>query len=304
MFLSIPAIPLFSGHSPQPADGQAQDTLSFGILVPATTTMVTAWDIPKNPMTDTTLEASPLGAKIRWGYRLFMSTPRETPEFARSNLTCGNCHLNAGQRERALPLNGVSRVYPEYNKREARQFTIEDRIIGCLMRSENGSGSQEGKYPDSTSKEVSALAAYITYLSDGIAPEEKIPWRGRNVIPPDSLIPVDKLDPKRGEELFMTNCSACHGSDGQGVEIGDKKAGPLWGPASWNDGAGAARIYTLAGMIRYQMPYLNPGILTDAEAQYIAAFINSKPRPAYPFKEKDYRVERLPPDAVYYTKRP
>ena len=90
---------------------------------------------------------------------------------------------------------------------------------------------------------------------------------------------------------------------GQGVQIGDKIAGPLWGPRSWNDGAGAARVYTLAGMIRYSMPYLDPGNMTDEDAQQLAAFIDSKPRPVFPFKEGDYRTEKLPPDAVYYAQR-
>ena len=69
---------------------------------------------------------------------------------------------------------------------------------------------------------------------------------------------------------------SCHGDDGQGVQIGDKKAGPLWGPGSWNDGAGAARVYTLAGIIRYTMPYLNPGSLSDEDAQQVAAFITAQ----------------------------
>ena len=37
---------------------------------------------------------------------------------------------------------------------------------------------------------------------------------------------------------------------------------------------GAARVYTLAGIVRYAMPYLNPGSLTDQEAQEVAAYIN------------------------------
>jgi thiosulfate dehydrogenase len=117
------------------------------------------------------------------------------------------------------------------------------------------------------------------------------------------LIPVEKLDPKKGEALFMERCTSCHGQDGQGVAVGDKKPGPLWGADSWNDGAGASRIYTLAGIIRYAMPYLDPGSLTDEEAQQLSAFINSKPRPAYPFKSQDYRTEKLPVDSVYYAKR-
>jgi len=120
---------------------------------------------------------------------------------------------------------------------------------------------------------------------------------------PANLLPVEKLDARKGEAIYVDRCVTCHGADGQGVEIGDKKAGPLWGPDSWNDGAGAARIYTLAGIIRYAMPYLDPGSLTDEEAQQLAAFINSKPRPAYPFKAQDYSTEKLPPDSVYYPRR-
>jgi cytochrome c len=51
------------------------------------------------------------------------------------------------------------------------------------------------------------------------------------------------------------------------------------------------------------MPYLDPGRLTDEEAQQLASFINSKPRPSFPFKNQDYLVEKLPADSVYYPRR-
>jgi thiosulfate dehydrogenase len=128
-------------------------------------------------------------------------------------------------------------------------------------------------------------------------------WRGQNTIAQSALIPVKQLDRHRGEDIFKEKCTSCHGMDGQGVAVGDKKPGPLWGPNSWNDGAGAARVYTLAGIVRYSMPYLNPGSLTDEEAQQVAAFINAKPRPVFPYKQTDYLTEKLPGDAVYYAKR-
>src|SRR5262249_58189152 len=123
-------------------------------------------------------------------------------------------------------------------------------------------------------------------------------WRNRNALPAESLIPVDKLDRARGQAIYAERCTSCHGLDGQGVQIGDKKAGPLWGDHSWNDGAGAARVYTLAGIIRYAMPYLDPGSLTDEEAQQVATFITSQPRPRFPFKEKDYGGGEDPGDGV------
>jgi len=76
---------------------------------------------------------------------------------------------------------------------------------------------------------------------------------------------------------------------------------PLWGPRSWNDGAGAARIWQLAGYIRYAMPLTAPGSLTDEEAQVISAWINSHDRPVFPTKAADFPEGGRPADAVYDT---
>jgi thiosulfate dehydrogenase len=269
-------------------------------LIPAAATMTTAWDIPMNPLEDSSLSAMPLAVQIRWGFKLFVDTPHEAARFSPNKLSCNNCHLNAGQKEKAMPLVGIAAIYPEYNKREGRLFSLEDRIVGCFKRSMGAVRSEV--VPENHSPEVLAISAYLAWLSRGFPLGNNPAWRGHNVIASHKLIPLERLDTKRGGELFAEKCSNCHGLDGQGVEIGDKKAGPLWGPDSWNDGAGAARIYTLAGMIRYAMPYLDPGSLTDEEAQHIAAFICSQPRPEYPYKSLDYRVEKLPPDAVYYKR--
>jgi thiosulfate dehydrogenase len=253
-------------------------------------------------MTDRGLGGSRRGELIRLGYRIFTNTPKEAPAYTHGAVSCSNCHLNAGQRERALPLVGVSSAYPEPNRRADRLFTIEDRIIDCFKRSENATENPT-QLPTPQTREVLAVAAYLDWLSQGYEKGAALPWRGKNAIAPDGLVPVGELDAGRGEALFREHCVNCHGQDGQGVQIGDKKAGPLWGSESWNDGAGAARIYTLAGIIRYAMPYLNPGSLTDRQAQEIAAFITSRPRPAYPFKDSDYVKTGPPPDAVYYSAR-
>jgi len=277
-------------------------------LIPASTTMVTAWQVPFNPIDDKTLDGSPLGDQIRWGYQLFTDTPHHAPQFVGGTVACANCHLNAGQRERALPLVGVAGMFPEYNARAARLITLADRVVDCFMRSENATGRSSDALPTPSSKEVLALSAYISWLAKGHAVGHNPEWRGKNAIAPAKLIPIDKLDRPRGEAIFKEQCTSCHGEDGQGKPIGgpyphsEKKAGPLWGPESWNDGAGASRVYTLAGIIRYTMPYLNPGSLSDEDAQHVAAFITGQPRPAYPFKERDYAKSKVPVDAVYYPK--
>jgi thiosulfate dehydrogenase len=276
-----------------------------GPLIPARTTMVTAWEFPKNPLTDPGLDDSRLSTEIKWGFRIFTNTPGETPQFTPGKMSCNNCHLNGGQREKSLPLVGVAGMFPEYNRRSGRLFTLNDRIVDCFLRSQNATGAHpDGEdLPSQTTKEVLAVAAYLTWLSKGYQVGTNPPWRGQNTIPAAALIPVAKLDPAKGEAIFLERCTTCHGRDGQGVFVGDKRPGPLWGADSWNDGAGAARIYTLAGIIRYSMPYLNPGSLTDEDAQHLSAFINSKPRPVFPFKGGDYRTEKVPADGVYYSER-
>jgi thiosulfate dehydrogenase len=270
-------------------------------LISAKTTMVTAWELPQNPLTDPSLGKSPLADQIRWGFKLFTNTPQEAPQFTGGKVACANCHLNAGQRERALPLVGVAGLFPEYNNRAARLISLGDRIVDCFLRSENATG-RGGEPPTPAAKEVLAISAYIAWLSRGHEVGTNPAWRGQNAIAGDKLIPVDKLDAARGEAVFMERCTSCHGPDGQGVQVGDKKPGPLWGPDSWNDGAGASRVYTLAGIIRYTMPYLDPGGLGDDDAQHVAAFITAKPRPSYPYKDRDYVGAKIPVDAVYYRR--
>ncbi|HSH46342.1 MAG TPA: c-type cytochrome, partial [Longimicrobiales bacterium] len=224
-------------------------------------------------------------------------TPTHAAEYTGNDISCGNCHLNGGQRFRALPLTGIAATFPEPRRREARLFSLEDRIRGCFLRSMNGTP------PPYDSPELLAITAYITWLSEG-QPMGKSPrWRGQNVIAQENLVPIEQLDPERGQALYAQHCTACHGADGQGVDLGMVTAGALWGPRSWNDGAGAARVYTLAGFIRHAMPLTQPGVLTDQEAQHVAAYINAQERPAYPGKADDY-PDGAPIDAVYYPQYP
>ena len=274
-----------------------------GPLIAATVSMKAAWEFPQNPLTDKTLDNSRLSQEIRRGFQLFTSTPTEAPKLAPGGMSCTNCHMNGGQREKSMPLVNIATMFPEYNRRSARLFSLGDRITDCFLRSENATGPLAAEeLPTPTSPEVLAISAYLTWLSKGSAMGKNPSWRGQNAVRSAALIPVEQLDPAKGEAIYNERCVTCHGADGQGVQIGDKIAGPLWGPRSWNDGAGAARVYTLAGMIRYSMPYLDPGNISDADAQNVAAYIDSKPRPAFPFKDRDYRVEKLPSDAVYYNR--
>jgi thiosulfate dehydrogenase len=289
------------------------DSLSYGILIPHTALLARSWEVPHNPTKDRPSDDSTIMKHVIHGFAMFMNTAQLAPSLAGNAMSCNNCHPNGGQRDRAMPLVGIAKVFPEYNKRSGRLFNLEDRIIGCLLRSMNATGNRtpgtvarhendlEHATLNAHTQEVKDLAAYITWLSSFPEIGKNIPWRGRNSLSTSALIPLEKLSPKIGKELYIRACSTCHGKDGQGVDLaGGKRPGPLWGPNSWNDGAGAARTYTLAGMIRHWMPYLNPSLLSDEQAQHIAAFITSQARPGFPFKAKDYLKEKIPVDAVYY----
>ena len=300
------AIRLYAGSiaSGQTADESA-DSLKARLLIPCNATMVHAWDLPRNPFRESVPSDSHLAGQIRAGFEIFMDTPGHARRLAGNSMSCNNCHPNGGQKELFAPMVGIAGCYPEYNKRSGRLFSLEDRIVECFMRSINASAVVNSRNRLSTSSpEVLAVAAYLAWLSSGLEVGKEFAWRGKNVIPSSNLISPStlKLNLDAGRQLFTDRCSNCHGEDGQGAWIGDKRPGPLWGPQSWNDGAGAARTYTLAGMIRYAMPYMDPGSLTDEEALEIAAYITSRPRPKYPFKKDDYQKEKVPVDAVYYGK--
>ena len=310
--LSIATFLGFTIGQDSPVQLSSTKPLRWNILVPDTESMARAWEFPRDPRVDTAGLTAVMATKVRNGFLLFTNTSELAARLTGGTMTCNNCHPNGGQREKAIPLVGVGNVFPEYNKRAGRMFTLEERIVGCFMRSINATGSRYGNVTvhhenelgaatlSSESEEVEDLAAYIRWLSWNSEIDSTLPWRGHNQLPESSLLSLEKLNPKLGRQLFREKCANCHGEDGQGVFIGDKRPGPLWGPNSWNDGAGAARVYTLAGMIRYMMPYMDPGSLTDEEAQHIAAFITSQPRPGFPYKDKDYLKEKIPTDAVYY----
>src|SRR6266516_2845373 len=91
-----------------------------GPLIAATVTMKAAWEFPRNPLIDEKLDASRLSEEIRRGFRIFTNTPAEAPRLAPGGMSCSNCHMNAGQREKSLPLVDVAGMFPEYNRRAAR----------------------------------------------------------------------------------------------------------------------------------------------------------------------------------------
>ncbi len=278
-----------------PPSSEADTTGSLPMpLVADTMTIDHVGDLIRSPVYDPVPPDTALAARIRRGYHMFRSTKEFAPHLVGNRMSCGNCHLNVGQRYRGLPVVGVASTFPQFRSRSNSTVTLEGRICGCFSRSMNG------PLPSEDAPEVGALAAYIRWLSDGIPAKRANTWRGLNEIDSAAKVPLAQLDTAWGHERFNVNCARCHGADGQGVQLERARPGPLWGDGSWNDGAGMGRVYTLAGFIRWAMPLDAPGTLTDLEAQSISAWINSHPRPVFPGKARDWPKGNVPVDAVYY----
>lgn len=280
--------------TPEPVDTPTVVEVSSP-LIPETATLERVGDLLMNPMADSIHPDPRMAEMIRLGFQISQNPQTYAAEFVGNDLTCGNCHLNAGQRNRALPLLGVAATFPQYRRRDDRLVSLEDRIGGCFKRSMNGTP------PPYDHPVMLGLDAYLNWLSEGFVMGEKPEWLGQNELAVEARIPIEELDVDQGEALYNMHCAPCHGLDGQGIDLILAKPGPLWGPMSWNDGAGAARVWKLAGYVKYAMPLTAPGTLTDEEAQLISAYVNSHERPVYPDKESDFPDGNRPADAVYDT---
>ena len=90
-----------------PIDTQSQtneyaaDSTVSEVLIPASATMQRAWDLPRNPLTDSLPEKKQLADQIKLGYHLFTDTRHSAPNLTGNAMSCNDCHPNAGQRENA-----------------------------------------------------------------------------------------------------------------------------------------------------------------------------------------------------------
>jgi thiosulfate dehydrogenase len=178
--------------------------------------------------------------------------------------------------------------FPQYRSRAGRVILLEDRINDCFERSLNGRAlARDGR-------DMTDIVAYMAFLSRGVPAGATVQGQG---LP---QLPRLAADTAAGTRLFATQCARCHGAQGAGTPA----APPLWGPQSYNIGAGMARVYTAAAFIRHNMPFDRPGSLTDQQAIDVAAYINSRPRPDFRGKDRDWPNGDAPPDSPYRKRTP
>lgn len=213
-----------------------------------------------------------LGAIVKLGEAIVRDTanhPMSKP-FVGNSLKCTSCHLDAGKHELAASFIGTATAYPAWAPREQKVITLEDRILNCFLRSQNGTRPPNG------SDVPVAIAAYITWLSSGQA----IKMNADGPLGPRRLkdLPIKSAAASiaRGKTVYQNQCADCHAESGEGTDSGP----PVWGDQSYNDGAGLAGVDKLAAWLKVAMPLDAPG-LTDQEAVDVAAYINAQARPAF-----------------------
>ena len=90
---------------PEPSD-QVPVVEDAILLIPETATLERVGELIMDPMADSIHPDPRMAEMIRLGFQISQDPQTYASEFVGNDLTCGNCHLNAGQRNRALPLLG------------------------------------------------------------------------------------------------------------------------------------------------------------------------------------------------------
>jgi thiosulfate dehydrogenase len=240
--------------------------------------------------TSDAIPEGPLGDAIRQGEHILTHTPQAVPEYNGSALNCTSCHMNGGRKPYASSWVGIWGVFPEYRSRNARVNLLEDRINDCFERSMNG------RALPFDSLQMRAILAYFQWLSRGVPTGQDGLGRGFKRItaprPPDR---------ERGARIYAEKCALCHGKDGEGTysQQGVTVYPPLWGPRSFNIGAGLARVNAAAAFVKANMPFGQDDTLTDQEAFDVADFFAHQPRPDFAGKERDWPKGDKPQDARY-----
>jgi thiosulfate dehydrogenase len=206
---------------------------------------------------------------VMLGYNILTETTKYAQPYVGNTLKCTNCHLKSGLTDGGLrggiSLVGVAVTYPKYRERQHAAVDLVRRTNDCFERSMNGKSLP----PDS--REMTAILTYYQWIARGLPIYADIPWLGLKKLKGDH-----KGNPVSGKQVFAARCAMCHGMDGQGTLI----APSLWGPHSFNDGAGMAKAATMSSFALLNMPNGNPD-LKEEEAVDVAVFVTSQPRPKF-----------------------
>ncbi len=241
--------------------------------------------IPFTPPTIADIPDTEFGEMVRDGMQAFNNPAIYARDYVGNQLACSNCHLDSGRRPFAAPMWGAYPVYPKFRSKNHQVNTMEMRVQGCFRYSMNGTP------PPADSNLMKSYMAYFAWLSQG-APIGIRP-KGASFYKLDD--PLETASIERGAEAYEQYCQTCHQSDGQGIKHTGRPGyqfPPLWGPNSYNWGAGMHSPSKAAAFIKRNMPFGLMNVLTDQQAWDIAYFMNSHERPQDPRFKGDIQETR------------
>lgn len=274
------------------ANGNFTEAAKQQALIPKDTTAY--WNAPD----EQELNSNPNKESILYGKDIIAHTAEyfgangKVFKASTNGMNCQNCHLDAGTKVYGNNYSAVASTYPKFRARSGLVENIYKRVNDCFERSLNG------RALDTTSKEMLAIVDYINWLGKDVAKGQKPAGSGFK-----DLAYLDRAaDPEKGKIVYVEKCQSCHQADGFGKMNLENTAytyPPLWGPNSYNDGAGLFRLSNFAKFTKYNMPlgvsHTNTQ-LTDEEAWDVAAFVNSQPRPKKDIKKDWPKIEEKPID--------
>jgi len=236
------------------------------------------------PPPESAIPQGPFGDMVRLGREIFVDTGVAAKEYVGNGLRCSNCHLDAGRLANSAPLWGAYVAYPAYRAKNGHVNTLGERLQGCFKYSMNG------KAPPLDSKEMVALETYAFWMAKGAPTGEKLPGAG---YPKKGFKPPQPPDFARGEQVFKQHCALCHSDDGQGKQVAGRYVfPPLWGPDSFNWGAGMGQLDNAAAFIKANMPLSQGGTLSDQDAWDVAMYMDAHERPQDPRYKGDLAATR------------
>jgi len=158
--------------------------------------------------------------------------------------SCSSCHgLDAQGTTVAPSLIGTGAASVDFQM-----------STGRMPAKENGAENNR-KPTDFTQQQIYDIAAYIASLGGGPA------------IPPQSALSTQGADTALGEQLFMAECSQCHGFAGAGGALTYGKSAPSLNAST------PTEIYEAMLTGPEAMPVFGDGTVTPAEKRDIIAYI-------------------------------
>lgn len=226
-----------------------------------------------SPPPDSAIPHNKFGAMVKEGERIFRHPDIYAKSYVGNDLRCSNCHLAAGRLAGSAPMWAAYAAYPAYRSKNGKVNSFQQRLQGCFRFSMNGTAPKLG------SKTLIALESYSYFLAKGAPIGDLIAGRGFPKLP----APKGAASYDRGAVVYAQNCAECHGVAGQGqMSAGHVVFPALWGPDSYNWGAGMGSVKNAAEFIHQNMPLGLPKSLSVQQAWDVALFMDSQVRPEDP----------------------